>query len=181
MPVSDLPEVFISYRRSQSARVLPAVAALEAAGMRCFVDQLEIDPLDAFPQRLTDAIGRSLALLAWWSEDFAESDHCLAEFRLAWQYTRRRTSDLATRLWVVNPAPAVAHICAGELDAQNFLAAPQPGQEQAWAQHLQQALQPRLAQLRLLGPMTRKPVCSRPVRSTACRRYHSISPGATRR
>ena len=151
------PEVFISYRRSQSARVRPAVEALEAAGVRCFFDQHGIDPLADFPLRLRDAIDASLALLAWWSDDFSASDHCLAEFRLAWQHARRQSSRVQERLWVLNPLPVVDHITAGDVDAQNFLAPPAPGQETAWAQALvRDHLAPRLAALRGRGPLAQE-------------------------
>ena len=149
-------DVFISYRRTQSARVLPAVAALQAAGIRCFLDQHDIEPLEPFPPRLRQAIGDSLTLLAWWSTDFADSDHCLEEFRTAWQHARRQTSALHTRLWVINPEATVIHICAGELDAQNFLRAPAPGHEDAWAQALALQLTPRLAELRPLGTLAQE-------------------------
>jgi len=149
-------DVFISYLRTQSARVIPAVAALEAAGIRCFLDQHDIKPLEPFPQRLRQAIGDSLALLAWWSADFADSDHCLEEFRTAWQHARRQTSALHTRLWVINPGSTVSHICAGELDAQNFLRAPEPGLEGTWAKALALQLAPRLAELRPLGTLAQE-------------------------
>jgi len=79
------PCLFISYRRTQKAPVLRAVEVLRAAGVDCFLDLDDIDPLADFPQRLREGIGASHALLAWWSADYADSDHCLAEFRLAWQ------------------------------------------------------------------------------------------------
>lgn len=146
-------DVFISYRRSQSMRVRPAILALEAVGIRCFLDQNDIDLLAPFPLRLREAIDSSLAMLMWWSDDYAQSEHCLAEFRRAWQHTRRHTSQLETRLWLLNPLNTVNHITAGELDAQNFLKAPELGHETAWAQSLALLLAPRLAALRLVGAM----------------------------
>lgn len=146
-------DVFISYRRSQTSLVRPALLALEAAGIRCFFDQHDIDPLAPFPLHLRAAIDSSLAMLIWWSDDYAQSEHCLAEFRRAWQHTRRQSSQLDSRLWLLNPLNTVDHIAAGELGAQNFLQPPQPGHEAAWAQSLASALAPRLAALRVLGTM----------------------------
>lgn len=147
-----MPEVFVSYRRA----VQPAVAALEAAGIRCFLDVHDISPLEPFPDRLRHAIANSMVLLAWWSADYTDSSHCMDEFRLAWQHARRHTSALYTRLWVLNPEALVDHICAGELDAQNFLRPPQPGHETTWAQSLAAQLHAQLAALKATGSLAQE-------------------------
>ena len=53
MPDNDnsiKPSVFVSYRRTEFARVEPLVRALEAAGIQCFLDRDAIDPLADFPK-----------------------------------------------------------------------------------------------------------------------------------
>ena len=116
------PSLFVSYRRSQLARVEPVVRALEAAGIDCFLDQDAIDALADFPERIRQGIGASHALLAWWSADYAASDHCMAEFKLAWQHARRHSSDVGRQgVGAQSRRPAADHIAAGELNSQNFL------------------------------------------------------------
>ena len=89
------PQLFVSYRRSQKEAVRQAVDALRAAGVDCFFDVDDIDPLADFPERIREGIDASHAMLVWWSADYAESDHCLAEFRRGWQHARRYSRLLA--------------------------------------------------------------------------------------
>jgi tetratricopeptide (TPR) repeat protein len=141
--------LFISYRRTQRARVEPLVAKLEHNGVECFLDVQDIDPLGDFPERIRLGIDRSHALLAWWSLDYGDSDFCLQEFRRGWQHARRHSSDLARRIWVVNPEGSAHHIFAGELNSQNFLQPPAPGREAEWANLLRQKIQELLPE----GPL----------------------------
>src|SRR6266404_388246 len=135
------PALFISYRRTQIARVQPVVNLLTSAGIECFLDVNDIDPLAAFPDTIRAGIDRSHAFLAWWSLDYGESDPCLQEFRRAWQHARRHSSDLSRRLWILNPEAAANHITAGELNAENFLKPSAPGAETVWANDLLERLQ----------------------------------------
>lgn len=116
------------------------MAALQDAGTDCFLDTEDIAPLADFPERVRQGIDASHALLAWWSADYAESDHCLAEFRRAWQHARRRSSDVGRRVWVLNPEPTGHHVFAGELSAKNFLVLPPTKDVAAWARGLKERL-----------------------------------------
>lgn len=139
--MSAVGTLFFSYRRSQLDTVRPVVDALRRAGVEVFFDQDAIDPLASFPDKIRQGIAASHALLAWWSQDYGESDHCLAEYRLAWSHARRHSADVAQRLWVVNPEADAGHISAGEANASNFLRPPKAGEEQAWAENLRDKLQ----------------------------------------
>src|SRR5690242_16073085 len=108
------PALFVSYRRSQLTAVRTAVAALEGAGVDCFFDQQDIDPLADFPEEIRQGIDGCHAMLVWWSLDYCESDHCLAELHRAWQHARRHNSDVGRRVWVLNPEKSGHHIFAGE-------------------------------------------------------------------
>jgi hypothetical protein len=55
--MSVRPRLFISDRRTQSAAVRPVVDALRQAGIDCFFDADDIDPLAHFPQRIGDGSG----------------------------------------------------------------------------------------------------------------------------
>lgn len=139
--MSAIGTLFFSYRRSQLDTVRPIVDALRHAGVEVFFDQDAIDPLASFPDKIRQGIAASHALLAWWSQDYGESDHCLAEYRLAWSHARRHSADVAQRLWVVNPEANAGHISAGEANASNFLCPPKAGEEHAWAENLRDTLQ----------------------------------------
>jgi NB-ARC domain. len=143
------PWLFISYRRTRTAQVEPMVRALEAAGIACFFDQDAIDPLADFPERICKGIGASHGLLAWWSADYTASDHCMAEFRLAWQHARRQSSDVGRRVWVLNPEASADHIAAGELASQNFLTPPADGAIDTWVEPLRTRLRALLPE----GPL----------------------------
>jgi tetratricopeptide (TPR) repeat protein len=135
------PALFISYRRTHLPRVRQIEASLQQAGIGCFLDVHDIDPLADFPDTIREAIGRSHAFLAWWSADYGDSDHCQQEFRHAWQHARRRSSDLARRVWIVNPEERGDHLFSGELDSRNFLKPPSAGGELLWAEALLQRFQ----------------------------------------
>ena len=143
------PTLFISYRRTQTVAVRPVVAALERCGIDCFFDQDDIDPLADFPEHVRQGIDASHAMLVWWSTDYGDSDHCLAELRRAWQHARRCSSDVGRRIWVLNPEKEGHHIFAGELNAKNFLVPPAAAEADAWAQ----GLRPRLHALLPEGPL----------------------------
>jgi tetratricopeptide (TPR) repeat protein len=142
------PRLFISYRRTQLERVQPAVKALEDAGIDCFLDVEDIDPLSDFPATLRAAIDRSHAMLVWWSSDYGESDFCLQEFRRGWQHARRHSPNVELRILVVNPEVTAHHIFAGELDSKHFLQSPTAGS--AWAELLLNRLRSLLPE----GPLS---------------------------
>jgi tetratricopeptide (TPR) repeat protein len=144
------PKLFLSYRRSQLARIQPIVEILRSAGIDPFFDIESIDPLADFPERIRRGIAASHALLAWWSADYALSEHCMAEFKLGWQHARRQGSEVGRRIWVVNPEPRGEHIHAGEVDSNNFLQPPPPGGEKEWADALKQRLETLLPE----GPLS---------------------------
>lgn len=125
------------------------VDALRAAGIDCFFDIEDIDELADFPECVRQGIDASHAMLAWWSADYAESDHCLAEFRRAWQHARRHSSDVGRRVWVLNPETTGDNVFAGELNTKIFLSLPASEQLGAWAR----GLKDRLAALLPEGPL----------------------------
>lgn len=63
--------LFISYARKDQAHVYPFVQALSEAGVEVWIDREEIEPLDEFPARIRDGLGRCHALLAWYSFQYA--------------------------------------------------------------------------------------------------------------
>ena len=141
--------LFVSYPRSQKQAVEAACAALGDCGVQVWLDAQDIDPFDDFSERIRQGLALSQAVLLWWSAGYAESDFCMQEFRLAWQWARQHGQAFGQRLLVVNPEPNAQHIDAGDLAPQQFLSAPPTGAEPAWAA----ALRDRLAQLADAGPL----------------------------
>ncbi len=72
-------------------------------------------------------------MLVFWSADYANSEICMEEFRLGWQYARRKSHRVGQRLWIVNPESGVGHIHAGDLSSQNYLGLPTAETGADWA------------------------------------------------
>lgn len=125
--------LFISYRRTRSEAIDVACQLLQAQGVSIALDRLDVQPLGEFPERIRDAIADSHAMLVWWSDDYADSDLCMEEFRLGWEYARRKSSRVGQRLWILNPESSVQHIHAGDLAGQNYLSPPTIETGAAWA------------------------------------------------
>jgi tetratricopeptide (TPR) repeat protein len=147
--MTSAPKLFVSYRRTRMAEVRPVVEVLTNAGVDCFFDIDDIDPLADFPERIREGIDASHAALIWCSSDYGESDHCLAEFVRAWQHARRRSSDVGRRVWVLNPEPTAHHIFAGELNSKNFLVPPTVEAAPGWTRGLVERLKALLPE----GPL----------------------------
>ncbi len=111
-------QLFISYRRSRTAKVIAAGAILDAAGVDVRLDLEDIDLLADFPQRIWEGIDISHALLVCWAADYADSDICLQELRLAWPHAWRRSSGVARRGWILNPEARGNHVLADELNVR---------------------------------------------------------------
>lgn len=133
------PRPFISYRRS--LRYARQWLRWRTPGWSVSSTSKTLTRSPDFPARVRQGIDASHAMLVWWSADYAESDHCLAEFRRAWQHARRHSSDLGRRVWVLNPEPTAHHIFAGELNSENFLAPPAAEKADEWARALKRRLE----------------------------------------
>jgi len=116
-------DLFISYRRKDSERVLRLVEALRAEGLSPWLDQNEIDEFAP----ITDAIRRGLAeakaLLAWYSADYPRSRPCQMELTAAF-LAAQREGDPRRRVLVVNPEGDPAHIEPIELRDAQYANAP---------------------------------------------------------
>ena len=142
--------LFVSYRRTHSQAIDAACALLESEGVHIFLDRVDVEPMGEFPQRIRDAISDSHAMLVWWSEDYAESEVCMDELRLAWRYARRRSHRVGQRVWIVNPEAGVQHIHAGDLSGQNYLRPPTLETGVEWAR----LIAAKLAELEQTGPLS---------------------------
>lgn len=131
-----LPRVFVSYRRTESDAIDRVAEALQLAGVDVFVDRTSIEALASFPEKVRDAIADCHIVLVWWTLRYAESEFCMQELLLAWQYARRADPSASQRIWIVNPEPDASHIVAGELGEVSFLSAPSDQGLAEWASEI---------------------------------------------
>lgn len=75
-------EVFVSYRRSDGARIGPLVDYLRGQGLRLFVDVLEIGPGDDIVAKLDSAIRRARCGIVFVSRPYVESTWALRELQM---------------------------------------------------------------------------------------------------
>ena len=128
--------VFVSYRRSRHREVDALCELLHSRGVGVWLDRDDVEPLDDFPPQTRAGLADSHAVLVWWCEDYAASEFCMQEFRLAWQFARRRSHQVGQRIWIVNPHDTAGHIAAGDLGEQGYLPPPGSVTDNAWADEL---------------------------------------------
>jgi TIR domain len=63
-------DIFVSYRRKDSGRVLPLVDALRDEGISPWLDQREIGEFAPITDEIRRGLAESKALLAWYSVDY---------------------------------------------------------------------------------------------------------------
>lgn len=101
-------DVFVSYDRTDAVVVRRIAAVLESAGLRVFLDTEEIRAFDPIPRRLSDALGSSRLLLAYYSRSYGSRRACQEEFTTAYLAGPER-------VLAVNPEPNTGHLAPREL------------------------------------------------------------------
>jgi hypothetical protein len=98
-------DVFISYRRKDSERVLPLVEALRAKGVSPWLDQREVDEFAPITDAIRKGLSEAKVLLAWYSADYPKSRPCQMELTAAF-LAAQREGDPRRRVLVINPEGA---------------------------------------------------------------------------
>ena len=106
--------LFLSYSRSDRDAVAPLVKALIALGVDVFQDTANIAPFDPIHERILAALEESVALLAWYSKDYAGKRYCQGELTAAW-LAGEAGGQPEKRILVVNPEDGVDHIQPAKL------------------------------------------------------------------
>ncbi|MFE3174527.1 toll/interleukin-1 receptor domain-containing protein [Amycolatopsis sp. NPDC059090] len=101
-------DVFISYDRADAAAVQRIVSALEAAGLRVFLDVEQIRQFESISDRLRLALGESRTLLAYYSRSYGSRRACQEEFTTAYLAGPEH-------VLVVNPEPGTDHLAPREI------------------------------------------------------------------
>ncbi|MEU1276793.1 TIR domain-containing protein [Streptomyces sp. NPDC005805] len=113
-------DVFVSYSRSDAARIGVLVPALEAAGLRVFVDDTAVDDFSSITATITEALSRCKVLLAVYSADYPQRRACQWELTYAY-LSGQHEGDPRRRALVVNPEETADHVHPVELrDARHW-------------------------------------------------------------
>jgi TIR domain/Tetratricopeptide repeat len=116
-------DVFVSYRRKHTERVLPLVEALRRCDLAIWFDQSEISDFAPITDEIRNGLAASKALLAWYSKDYPQSRPCQMELTAAF-IAAQRDGDPRRRMLVVNPEPDAMHIEPVELRDEQHASAP---------------------------------------------------------
>lgn len=119
MHSSDIYDVFVSYSHADKPRVLHLVDALQKANIHFFLDEKDIDCFEGITPRVVESIGRSKALLAFYSVSYPTRTSCLYELREAYVAGLGKGDD-KSRVLVVNPESDLSHIYPEQLRDQRM-------------------------------------------------------------
>jgi hypothetical protein len=102
-------DIFISYRHKHKERVSGLTSLLEERGLKVWWDSSEVGMFERIPEAIDAGLGKSKALLCWYSADYSKSRSCQYEFTKAYLAARRcREED--RRILILNPEPSDTHI-----------------------------------------------------------------------
>ena len=126
-------DVFLSYSRADLGRVEPLVAALEAAGLRVFVDHAAIPGFGPISSTIRREMARSKVLLAYYSAGYPHRPACQWELTTAY-LAGWHEGDPRRRVLIVNPERGSGHIHPIELrDSRHWPLPSSPAQFRAFA------------------------------------------------
>jgi hypothetical protein len=110
-------DVFVSHRWSDKPWVEALVTALEAGGVKCWLDRSQVEPFSGITPAIEAGIAASRSLLACYSAEYPRSRICQWELTLAYLAGEGATPR-QSRVLVVNPEPDAAHLQLGPLADQ---------------------------------------------------------------
>jgi hypothetical protein len=107
-------DIFVSYSSSDARTIGVLVPALQAAGLRVFVDNTAVDDFTSITATITEALARCKVLLALYSADYPQRRACQWELTYAY-LTGQHEGDPRRRILVINPEPSADHVHPVEL------------------------------------------------------------------
>ncbi len=69
-------DVFVSYAHADAAAVAPLVAALRDRGLAVWQDASDMAPFESITGRIVEGLGRSKAMLAWYTATYPTRRAC---------------------------------------------------------------------------------------------------------
>src|SRR5689334_5794460 len=116
-------DVFISHAWSDGDQPREIAEALQAAGLKVWIDEKELQEFESITRGVQDNLARSKALLAFYSKAYPTRRACQWELTAAF-ITAQREGDPRRRVLVVNPEQGSDHIQPIELRDAKFCRAP---------------------------------------------------------
>ncbi len=114
-------DVFVSYAHADAAAVAPLVAALRDRGLAVWQDASDMAPFESITGRIVEGLGRSKAMLAWYTATYPTRRACQWELTAGF-LAAQHEGDPRRRVLVVNPEDGAGHIHPVELRDQFFVA-----------------------------------------------------------
>lgn len=110
-------DVFLSYPRKDQESVRALAAVLEAEGLTVWMDAANVEAFEHIHDRVASGIANSRAVLAWYSQNYADSRPCQWELSAAWLCRD------GERILVVNPESFDHHVQPRSLVNRFYLGA----------------------------------------------------------
>lgn len=111
-------DLFISYRRADSTRVIPLVDALTRKGLSVCLDRNEIEDFASITKSMREGLSHSKVLVAWFSASYPVSRPYQWELTAAF-LAAQQEGDPRTRVLIINPEQSPNHIYLPELKDQS--------------------------------------------------------------
>ena len=111
-------DVFLSYRHTQLTQVRSLRARLEAHGLTVWIDNNDIPVFSSLQRAIPLGVARSKALIAWYSDDYEDSEYCNWELIAAYIAAEGCGKGFEGRIFVLNPKKTREHISRSLLNDQ---------------------------------------------------------------
>lgn len=121
-------DLFLSCAGPDRVPVRRFYQALEKAGLRVFLDEEDINPIEGITSTIENALRSSTALLAYYSASYADRPACQLELTAAF-LAGQREGDPTRRIIVVNPSEGTDHIQPARLADPRFAVLPADDRE----------------------------------------------------
>jgi len=121
-------DIFVSLAGPDRPTVRPIIAALQAQGLKLFVDEQSIEVHERITWRISEGLANSAAILTYYSRTYPTRWACQRELTAAF-LAAKRTGTVAGRILVINPESGEDHIEPVELRDLRFQPANVPGRE----------------------------------------------------
>jgi tetratricopeptide (TPR) repeat protein len=116
-------DVFFSYPHKDSEKVMQILEALQARGLKVWIDTNEIRDFAGITRSIVDGLARSRVIMAFYSLNYAHSRACQWELTAGF-LAAQREGDPRQRVLIINPEEMAEHIHPVELRDELFRKAP---------------------------------------------------------
>ena len=116
-------DLFISYRRLDSDRVLQLLDSLKKHGLTVWIDKEEIADFAGITRSIREGLSEAKAMLVWFSATYPLSRPCQWELTAAF-IAAQQEGDPRKRILIVNPEQSPDHIILPQIKDQEYIIAP---------------------------------------------------------